>query len=225
MAFAVPVDPNVAGALYGTNVATANAGFQNQMNTLSGISYSLPDPKEGFMAKVFPSDGRWHRLYNHSRTEVFDEFYNISTGVPESEKPATIKKLGDIVIESTIVRYNSYVYKLLIATVILVIIIVLTGVEISLWIPVIMAIIAGIMLLFNEYYFRPDSETKWQETLNTFNAAIKAGKMPDKMRDQLAQQDFQDRQIEAMQNAPRGNTGNSFVAGLAGGLVSGLFKK
>lgn len=201
--------------------------------------YKLPEPNTGILATVFPTNTNWHTLYDHSYSEITNNFISIEGSANDDSTKKNLKKrVEQIVKKSYKVRYKS---RLILSSLIFIIIIIIIaysgmnsvkgvgvmsfGVRMFMYFIVGMSAISvigsGFMLnqsdktgsvYWNDYFTDLSSKIGQEHTLESISKIYNDNEQRDKDRKT---------KLEASRGRNNNRSGSSsFLGALAGSLIS-----
>lgn len=215
----VTQDTGVAQAAIGMNTGKVlSFGFND-------TSYSLPDPNEGLIATLFPSDETWHPLYDHDYKEIAGHLFSIE-GIPNAtpeQKHMLVGKVQSIVVESYHHGAMAHVY----------------------WCIILLAI-----CLFAQYYYKVDSfilslmtygfaigaagywlyattwargagTNYWTTFMSDLTSRLNVGTLPSKILQDYGADAEREKDRAALARAAPASTGSGSFLGAALGALAG----
>jgi len=216
-----------------TNAAQSGLRVNAVFDQTVQNEYEWVEPKTGFFATVFPSDASWHPLYDHDYLEITQHLANAEKITDANKREHVKKRIKEIVVESYPLRYMKNFYISLIIIAVIMVLWYLFKSDYLLYGAGITALISGYLYMQAEVYGQGEGIDYWSTYMSDLSARLQNNSLEKIERDYMeVRQKDADRamiqKISTTQPAATGSVGsgmgNSFAAGLLGGILGARIK-
>ena len=211
--------------------AKSGVNAEKTMSATMNIGSVWQEPKDNFIAKVFPSDSTWHFLYTTDDVELTNTLFSIESDetLDEQTKKYQAKRVEEVVKESYVVGAMSVCYittGIFIILLLVTIICLFVGVDNT--VVYIIAGISGFFLLsaIGSYVYasavaKGKGESRWSDYSNDLNSKLNSGKTMASILDEFSKnkQSNLDRQARSRDYKSRRPASSGLLSNLlAGGI-------
>jgi hypothetical protein len=217
------------GSNMNANLTSQVTGFDANKSLLDlsqASTYTFPEPKEGVISKIWPSDATWHPLSETSYKEITTHIFGIENmQVDANTKKSYIDKVKSIVIESYPRKSMAVVYQglIVIALLVLVQIIFVGGSSTFLnWCYGIAAVIILGNLAYTYIWAQGSGENYWTTYWSDLSSRIAAGKTPAKILEEYGDEERHQAQLDVMRSMNSNRSTSTFGTVAAGSFFGSM---